>query len=564
MQRCAVSLREVLKMSRGGIVVLCLWTAVFLAGCHKTASAGYETGSERLAPTADETIAADGAIAGNEAPAGAETPASAGGEAEYTVLFDELVRLKTAPLTGEYGFYNWSEEMKDVLREYLNLGTILGIVPDTDLESRGGVSLTVTPWEQGSLDSVDGMAGEGRYRLVSAVITRSDGQRSDRAYYLEKENSAVWDCSLLQIAYDSLALRWVPEAADGHGQLYLMTAEEAEAGKKTEINLFKLDGAVRGQVMCDVLCTRQLAGQREGEALVRSGQEGFTVTGTVLKGGVQEDCELDIKLGLEPGGDGFSVSRSPKRYEAEIPQTSGYALVLGLSGEEDIRTLWVTAGSGNGVPGSGAAEAGDELPGSGAAGAGDELPGSEAAGAGTIVCRELPDVVLRWTGDGMKTVRYLNYRSGVVKHRDSNDEYGNTLESFDWKFLTGRDLPPDRESVIRYSQEHYQWFGSKDGYLSVRERLELVGEDYISATADDSYWGGGSGTWSAVHAFLSPIEILLQENAHLSINDLKGMKNSAKNKISQETTHYTQVYEPRVQNNAGWTTVSQTPLTDSV
>ena len=536
------------------MVVLCLWAALCLAGCNKTAGAveAGNAGGEIEQRAGDGSLGAESAGAGDGTtdgtgaemlPEGGTVP---GGEAEYAALGGDLVRLETKPLTETYKFYDWAGEMKDVLCRYLNLGAALGRIPENGPAGLGGITMTVTSWERGSLNFVGekaGTAGEGRYRLITAVFARPGGQSYDRAYYLEKENFAVWSCGLLQTANDSLALKWIPEAGGGRGSFFLATAQAAEAGRKTEVSMWRLDGTEHGPVMCNALFTRQIGGQRDGEVLVQAADNGFTVSGTVFYGDIEEEERWNISLGLEPSGDGFSIVRDPKQYEAVIPEPAEYALVLGLAGDMDLRTLWVTARSGE---------------------AGNVKAEDVAAGNAQIVCRELPDVALRWTEDGMKTVRYLNYQSRVLELRDSGESYGDTVEAFDWMFLAGQEPLPDVEAVERYAAEHYQWFGSLDSHLTIRERLELVGEDYISATTYNSYWGGGSGTWSNVNAFLSPMEILLQENAHLSIQDLNGMKTSARNAVSRETSHYTQVYEPRVVHNEGWTTVSQIPLTDAV
>lgn len=426
-------------------------------------------------------------------------------EAEYERLSAELARLAAQPLTGDYGYGKWAGEMEAVLDPLLDVGSSLE--KDVKAAFKGsGLALRVTPWEHCALPLLEAGREADGYRLIEVGLKKKNCQEEPiYSYYLEEKGVSARRCSLpLAGGCDSFALK-SSALKDGSGSVLYVLAAGEDPGEKTSLRLWRLEGEASEQMLWGEVMNRQVPGRRDGSVQVEPSPQGFTAGGAAGKNGEGETFEMALSL----DGEQFALKRTPGTGTAAVERESEYGLILGLAGQSDLRTLWVTAEGGR------------------------------------VSFKELPDVVLRWSGDGMREIRYLYYRETLARRGRAGTAQGGLVTDFDWKLLSSTRNFVDSDGVRAYVDENYTCFGALGETLSVQERLEFVGEDALGATADTYYWGGGTGKWSDVHAFLSPVSILLQNEAWQPVSELEGMKNSARNALDQGIEHYRQVFEAR-------------------
>ena len=426
-------------------------------------------------------------------------------EAEYERLCGELARLADKPLTGAYGYEKWAGEMTAALDPLMELGSSL----DKDVREAlkdSGLALRVTPWEHCALPLLEAGREADGYRLVEVGLKKENCREEPAyCYYLEEKGTSAWRCSLpLAGGCDSFALKSA-ELKDGSGSLMYVLAAGEDSGEKTSLNLWRLEGEAEGQMLWGEVMNRRIPGRRDGSVQVEPSSQGFSVGGAAGKNGAGETFEMSLSL----DGDRFTLKRTPGTGTAAVERESEYGLLLGMAGTSDLRTFWVTAENGR------------------------------------AAFEELPDVVLRWSGDGMREIRYLYYRETLARKGSGGTAKAGLVTDFDWKLLSSPGSFVDSEGVRAYVDENYTCLGALGETLDVQERLEFVGEDALGDTADTFYWGGGTGKWSDVHAFQSPVSILLQNDAWQPATELEGMKNSARNALDEGIEHYRQVFEVR-------------------
>ncbi len=530
-------------------ILICLGAAALLAGCggqgaQAGGSAGGAGGSSAAGPEAgllpgnggqaaageaagdggSGEAAENGGSVGTSESGGFGTAAGNGGSGEaagnggsgtaaenvgdYGDLSAELARLEALPLSGDYGFDSWAGDMETALYSAIRAGLSQGRGLEEILADRVSVTARMTPWTDCGQPGAGGGLAAGGYRAAVLELKKAGIGTARRFGCLESGDGQVWRLDVR--GGDNFSLACV-QGEDGEGcDLYLLAAGPSGDGTRTELWLWSLDGAADGRVACSQVLAQRLPGKRDQEMQVRPTENGFAVSGTMLEGSAERGLKLDVEL----GGGQIRVKRSADLWEAQTEGASDYGLLLGLAGDEELRTLWVTAEN------------------------------------GSVTCRELPDVILRWTKDGMKTVRYLHYRdqTRTAKGGEASAASGT---GDDWKLLAA-DLPGDqaaaahteeKEAAAAYVEENYGRFQGQGNGLRVRERLEFVGDTCLSATALVSCPGGDSGGWSQVHTFLSPLEIALQNGAHLALKDLSETRSSTRNALERELEHYENVYE---------------------